>query len=328
MSTTIIDIARELGVSHATVSRALSGRCPNLISEATRERVLRAADEMGYQPNRMARALATGESKIIAVSLPQLSAPFYSGIMQELQQCLSESGFDMIPVRNESAVDLRGLAVDGAIRIGAVEGRADVLNAFIDMRVPLVLISSMWVENGDYVGVDLYPASRRAVEHLIETGRKRIAFVVLDYRSNDALSRYRAYVEVMKDAGMEPEFIELPDLSRATTLSMMRDYLAAKGCPDGLFCMNDDYAIGVCRAVHDSGLRIPDDAAVIGCDGIEDTEYMNPTISTIVQPIPKMCEVAWNMLRRRMENRDVPVQREVLQATLEIRGSSDIGDYR
>lgn len=324
MAVTIVDIAKKLNVSHATVSRVLNGRNKDFISEETRQRVLNAAMEMGYQPNRMARALATGKSNLIALSLPDLSAPFYGRIIKSFQECLKRDGFDMIPFANEGTVGLKGWPVDGVAAFGAAGSVGPFLRDSVELSIPLVTMGPGYISDTDYVAVDLYRGSRDAVQHLVETGRKRIAFVAYRPDLPHAFSRRDAYLEVLSEAGMEPEIISVSDLGRPGVRNDIAQYIDAHGCPDGLFCMSDDLAIGAFRALRDCELRIPEDVALVGCDGIEDTEYIDPPISTILQPVEEVCEMTWEFLRNRMRNPDIDQQTAKLEARLEVRSSSAV----
>ena len=111
-------------------------------------------------------------------------------------------------------------------------------------------------------------------------------------------------------------------MTRAHVRGVVREYIAENGCPDGLMCFNDDVALGAYRAVRDHDLRVPEDVAIVGHDGIEDTEFLPVPITTIVQPVEEMSRIAWEFLKIRMENPDAPPQQKILEARLEIRASS------
>jgi LacI family transcriptional regulator len=169
------------------------------------------------------------------------------------------------------------------------------------------------------VGLDLGRAARAAVEHLVGLGLRRIALLALPDSEG---RRYQAYVSVMEAAGLPQEFILLPEGSRGETRRQFREYVAANGHPEAVFCHNDDTAIAVYRALCDLGLRVPEDVALVGCDGIEDTEFLPVPITTIVQPVEEMSRLAWEFLRNRIREPDAPPQHVVLEARLEIRASS------
>ena len=186
--------------------------------------------------------------------------------------------------------------------------------------VPIVLTGAiMDPEALDWVGVDFLGVSRAAVEHLLASGRRRVALLTPSHMHDD---RRAAYLAVMAEAGLPAEVIEMSGESRADARRSLTEHLAAHGRPEALFCHNDDAAIAACRVLRDLGLRTPDDVAVVGCDGIEDTEYLSISLSTIVLPIDEMCSLAWRFLKRRMREPDAPPQRITLQPTLAIRASS------
>jgi LacI family transcriptional regulator len=126
----------------------------------------------------------------------------------------------------------------------------------------------------------------------------------------------------MAEAGKQVEYIITPDEHRRSVASPLTDYIERHGCPDGLFCFNDDMAIGAYRTLKDLGRRIPDDVALVGCDGIDDLKYLDPRVSTIVQPLEHMCMIAWTFLERRIKNNALPLQHITVQPKLEIRESS------
>jgi LacI family transcriptional regulator len=161
------------------------------------------------------------------------------------------------------------------------------------------------------------------VEHLVSSGRRRIAYLVNnDLSNNPSEPRWRAYMSVMQEAGLPEELIVTTAPSRDTARLAVRDYVREQGCPAALFCHNDDMAIGAYRGLLDAGFRVPEDVALIGCDGIEDTEYLECPLSTIVQPIEEMCALAWTFLERRMADPQHPLQHARLQSHLVIRESS------
>jgi LacI family transcriptional regulator len=323
LGVTIVDIAKKLNISHVTVSRVLNGLGKSPVAEETRKRVLEAAREMGYYPNRMARALATGRSNVIAVSLPGLSLPMYGQVIRSLQSCLRKDGFNLIPFANGGGISLRGWPIDGALAFCAELSVGRFLQDSMDMKIPLVAMMTPEMNDyADYVDVDLYEASRDAVRHLVESGRKRVAFVVAEMSNRAGFSRLDAYLDVMRESDLPTEIITLNDVSRTCARDGICDYVKQNGCPDGFFCSNDDFALGTYRALRDLDLRIPEDTGIIGCDGIEDTEYIDPPISTIIQPVEAMCEKAWQFLKQRLDSPDLPQQRMMLKAHLEIREST------
>lgn len=295
MRVTIQEIAEQLHVSAATVSRVLNGHNPQLISAATRERVLVAAREMGYRPNRAARALVTGRTNLIALWMPNLHEPFYASIVHHVQQQVQPHGLDLIVQVTHDHVPEARWPVDGILACDFLQSLEALESAAGE--TPWVSMGSYTPEKGHIVGVDLHAGALEAVRHLLTIGCQRIAYLSPPWGLYHGDARRDAYVAELNAAGREPEFIEAANHTRAASRDAIIAYVTAHGTPDGLFCRNDDMAIGAYRALRDLGLRIPEDVALIGCDGIEDTEYLDTPLTTLIQPIEAMCAVAWEVLR-------------------------------
>jgi DNA-binding LacI/PurR family transcriptional regulator len=136
----------------------------------------------------------------------------------------------------------------------------------------------------------------------------------------------------MSDAGLASISIPIetdsdPSNQARDAYNCMRKYLAKQEHPEAIFCYNDQTAIGAYRALQEVGLNIPDDVALVGCDGIDMSQYMNPALTTIVQPFEEMCLMAWHFLQNRMNNSDIPRQEAILKCRLEVRGSSRVSQH-
>lgn len=321
MRVTIQQIAQSQNLSTATVSRVLSGRDDAFISEATRRRVLKASREMGYQTNRAARALVTGRTHLVAYWMPHLHEPFYAGTIHHVQQQIKTSGFEMIVGQAGGALNRpTQWPVDGILAmdfLGTEQAFRDAVG-----RTPCVGLGNYYVRSAPFVGIDLYAGATEAVRHLLSPGARRVAYLVPEYGCAPGDGRFDAYTHAVTAAGRAPEYVRVPDHKRATARQGLRAYIAAHGCPDALFCRNDDLAIGAYRALRDEGRLVPDDVALVGCDGIEDTEYLDTPLSTLVQPIPEACAMAWEFLRRCMDDPKAELQQALLRPRLVVRASS------
>jgi LacI family transcriptional regulator len=318
MSITIIDIAKRLGLSDSTVSRVLNSRRSHLISEKTREKVLAAAEDMGYRPNKMASALVTGRSHTIAFWVSPERTGYYTQIMYHFQDQLKSQGYDLVM----DEIPLSRWPFDGIIACDASPALLDTLEQQPQFRVPVVSVGAYYWKNMDFVGIDLYAGATEAMKHLLSSGRRRIAFVTFNTSPSEA--RFAAYTALMKEAGREPEIIQLPNSQRAPARQAIREYVQSKGCPEGIFCCNDNLAIGTHRGLRDAGIRMPEDTALVGCDGIEDTEYHDPPISTIDMGLGEMCRRGCEFLLRRIHEPASELQQAILKPTLVIRESSKI----
>jgi LacI family transcriptional regulator len=326
---TLQDIAGRAGVSKMTVSAVLSGRTKNVfVSEATRQRVLALADEMGYRPNVAARALSTGRTNVVEFWAQNVNNPYFNAVFHAARRHLL--AHDLSIALFEASVGAPALPgpawpSDGTL-VFDCPWRPEKLQERLDSKGaahrPYVTLGTYHDPSGDYVAVDLYPGVVNAVEHLLARSRRRVAYLV-DLASNYPEEvRCRAYADTTRFAGAEPDYLVSPDNSRATTRVFMREYVRTYGCPDGLFCHNDLMAVGAYRGLCDLGIRVPDDVMIVGCDGIEELEYLECPISTVSQPVEEMCELASRFLHARIEEADRPPQQQVLKAQLVVRQSS------
>lgn len=330
MPVTILDIARKLSLSHATVSYVLNNRGNVRVSQATRERVLDAAKEMGYHPNQAARALVTGRTHTVALWIVDGFSPYYSLVARHIHRQANLHDYyalihdaEMTPERVSDDPRMHW-TVDGILAVDLAMNHRPRLMQLQTKKIPLVSFGCYCDETMDRVSVDLYAGAVEAVRHLLASGRKRVALMI----NHGSLIRHDirsdAYEAVMREAGLEPEYILLSLQYRKYARARVIDYVGEYGRPEAIFCVNDEVAAGCSRGLQELGLRIPDDVAIVGCDGMEETEYYTPSISTIALPAEEMCRLAWEMLERRMNEPDAPVQEVVLQPSLLIRESSRV----
>jgi len=187
-------------------------------------------------------------------------------------------------------------------------------------RVPVVSMVANHVSDlsllRDFVQVDMYPASRQATEHLISSGCRRIAYMNIP---NVQDARWQGYVDVMHQAGHPAEWILSPNFLRGTARQVIKDYVASHGCPDGIFCVGDEMAMGVCRGLYDLGIRVPKDVVLGGAEGIEDLDYLESPVHSVTVPKEEMCRVAWQFLHQRITNPNGSRQSCRLTATFRVR---------
>lgn len=326
-------VAEQAGVSKATVSRVLSGADVRIASE-TRHKVQQIAKSLGYSPNRAARALVTGCTQTLALWAVNLRSPYSTQVIYYLDQEIKRHSYDLMiaTAQNYNQVTLNtshllSWPIDGVFALDLPRAVIPGLEQGLLGGKPFVNMGGYVRQESDYVHVDFHGQVIEAIRHLDAVGCKRIAYLVPDWfdwfrESNDA--RLGGYEAVMAERAKKPEFILTSDESRKAVAPAIKQYVEHNGCPDGLFCFNDDMAIGAYRALRDMGIRIPDDIALVGCDGIEDMNYFDPRITTIVQPLEQMCMIAWAFLERRINDHTLPLQQITVQPRLEIRESSKV----
>jgi DNA-binding LacI/PurR family transcriptional regulator len=306
MRVSIKDIARAAGVSHPTVSRALSDS--PLVSEETKARVQRLAREMGYSPNALARGLVTRQTCSVGVVVTTIADPFVAEIVQGIEATALDHGYTVIlcnsgavPEREITAVEmLRSKRVDGVIvtssRVGAL-----YLEHLERIGVPIVLINNHNEQSGRYtftVTVDNRHGGQLATAHLVQLGHQRIGYVTGPANSSSDLGRLAGYHQALFEGGIEPDPVLVvpgngrPDGGeRALELMSSMDEL-----PTAVFCYNDMTAIGLVHAARRAGLSIPHDLAVVGFDDILFASYLYPPLTTIAQPRVEMGQRAMHMM--------------------------------
>jgi DNA-binding LacI/PurR family transcriptional regulator len=334
-SVSIKDIAKAAGVSHSTVSRALSDS--PLIKAETKARIQRLAREMGYSPDARARSLVMGQTRTVGVVVTTIADPFAAEIVQAIEHTAHDHAYTVIlcssnaePEREIAAVKmLRSKRVDGVIvtssRVGAL-----YQEHLERLGVPIVLINNHSEDSGRYtysVSVDNRHGGHLATTHLIQLGHRRIAYISRpsDYRSN--LERLTGYRQALDAAGIlfDPDLV-VPGTGRAD--GGERALLALIGSdkpPTAVFCYNDMTAIGLLRAAREAGLDVPQDLSVVGFDDILLASYVCPALTTIAQPKAEMGRRALQMALALMTSQDPAaegISNIVVQGQLVVRESS------
>jgi DNA-binding LacI/PurR family transcriptional regulator len=331
----IKDIAKAAGVSHSTVSRALSDS--PLISAETKERVQLLALEMGYSPDAQARSLVMGRTHTIGVVVTTITDPFIAEIVQSIENTAHSHGYSVILAsshadreREIAAVEmLHSKRVDGVIvassRVGALY--QDHLDS---LAVPVVLLNNHSEQRGPYtfsISVDNRGGGQIAATHLLDVGHRRIAYVRGAAEHSDDLARFEGYRQALSDAGVSFDAaLVMPGTGRAGGgKRALPALLALPERPTAVFCYNDMTAIGLMRAAREVSVSIPRDLAVVGFDDIPLASYVEPTLTTVAQPKVEMGKRATQMvldLLARREQGNGGVSNAVVQGELRVRESS------
>ena len=318
-------IAQKLGISRQLVTLALGGY-PQ-VSKASRQRILATARELGYRPNPHARALRDQRIGIIGLWIPDQISTHYSHVARELNRLVRRERQELIISEMNSAEARQVLShvpVDGVIAVDlpAQAGLGRQMPA--TRSVPVISMGAYGSADTDWVQVDLQTGTQELMAHLLGAGFRRIAHATFLKTGEAHPGRWVGYQEAMRNAGLEPEFIHYPlaERLRPAARRVIQDYVRQHGCPQAIFCHSDDAALGIYRGLRDLNLRVPQEVALAGCDGIEDVEYLECPLTTLVQPVEEMCAAAWQFLMNRLEQPGRPRQHLVLKPTLAIRASS------
>lgn len=321
-------IAEKLGVSQRLVAYALNGN--GRMSDETRQKICEAAEQLGYSPNRAAQALVTGRTNQIALCFPFLGSSFYNEIIRWFEILTRETPYDLLVVAYdpEKADRAPRYTADGAIFVLPPDRIPSNLSSpLVCLHIRLQGDSYAYEKNLDFVQIDAEAALQSTMRHLIEErGLRRIAYVAPEFMMGDADFRFYSYMQAMKANGLSPEFVRLAipceELIRQQSHRLLAEYFQTHGFPDALFCCNDDIGIGAYRALHQLGRKVPEDIAIVGFDGLDDSRHLIPPMSSVHLPVEEVCRSAWQMLLRRIENPGLPVQFENYDAHLEVRESS------
>jgi LacI family repressor for deo operon, udp, cdd, tsx, nupC, and nupG len=307
---TIKDVARELDISVATVSRALSK--PHLLRPATVERVREAVARLGYRPNLVAQNLKLGQTNIIYVIIPSLS-PFFFEIFRGIERAALELGYSAIiahsgrdPVREGEYFDQVACGrADGVLLLSSA--RFETRPQHRHQLPPAVAVLEA-DEGGEFpaVRVDHVAAAMQATNHLIQLGHRRIAHITGNARAPMAVHRRAGFLTSMEAAGFKSaeEHCVPGEFTPEAGQSAMEILLARPVRPTAVFAANDEIAIGAIRAIHAAGLKVPEDISVIGYDDQRLGRIYDPPLTTVHIPTFDLGYQAMVKLRRILARED------------------------
>ena len=335
---TIKDLAKAVGVAHSTVSRALNG--DPRISQKTRERVLKAARELNYQPNVSARGLVRRKVLSIGLLVPDVTEPFYGRIVEGVDRVTYEAGFNLVLYLTH-ADRRREIAALEQIRQGRVDGLIVMIrkakgDAVIELKkqgVPLVLLLQEIRGSGiDSVRVDNLEGALTAVRHLIGGGHRRIALITGPSLAPDARERERGYKLALEQAGIayDPRLVVRGDFSFASGAKAAEKLLSlsASERPTAIFAANDHMAMGAIKQLSGKGISVPQEMAVVGFDDLAPAAYFRPALTTVRQPIEESGRQAAELLIGRIRGTVRESREIILKTELVVRESCGLGGDR
>lgn len=270
--TTIIDIARSLGITPSTVSRALAGNLR--VSESTRKRVQEKALEMGYQPNIVASSLRRGKSDTIGMLVPRINRHFFSHVISAVEEILNPAGYNLLICQSHEKSELENQALQVLLKnrvAGIIMSHAmetvdfEMARKATEERVPVVQFDRVNKEvPGPRIVNDNFSGAYMAVKHLIRGGYSRIAHLTGSLGVNVYSERHRGYRYAMEEASLDfDELVFEGAITRETgyekALQLVKQHRV-----DAFFCAGDFASVGTIQAIHDCGLRVPEDMGVVG----------------------------------------------------------------
>lgn len=331
---TLEAVAARAGVGRGTVSRVVNGS-PK-VSEAAKEAVLRAIDELGYVPNRAARTLVTRRTDSIALVVSEseeriFAEPFFAKIIRGVTAALADTGLQLLLTfarsrdeRIRLAQYLTGQHVDGVLLI-SLHGDDPLPDRLEAAGLPTVLGGvPVGLSPVSFVDVDNRGGARRAVEHLLDTGRRTISTLAGPLDMTAGVYRLEGYRDALEAAGVKvsEELVGYGDFSESSGAAAMADLLDRRGDIDAVFAASDPMALGAMRIIKESGRRIPDDVAVVGFDDSPVGPHTDPPLSTVHQPVEEMGQRMTRLLLARISGEPIGELSAILPTHLIVRDSS------
>ena len=331
---TIYDLAQRLGISVATVSRALKD--DPVVSKKTKKKIFDLAEELGYRSNHFARNLRNQRTDTIGVIVPRLNSYFMSTIISGMENVANSNGYNLIISQSSESVmkeianarTLFNNRVDGLL-VSLAYDTDDIshFDAFFKKNIPVIFFDRVEQhESSTQILIDNRQAAFEATEHLIKQGCKRIAHVTATPKRNVYIDRLHGYKQALArhDIPFREDYLVINNLSfesGAEAASLIREL---NPMPDGVFVANDNCAVGCMVSLKQSGIRIPDDIAIVGFNNDPVSKVVEPNLSTINYPGHEMGEVAaWNLINHL--NGVAPLHttnRIILRSELVVRASS------
>ena len=297
------DVAARAGTSTAVVSYVFNDG-PRGVAPETRERVLRAAAELSYRPNALARALSFGRTLSVGLIVPDIANRFFGELARALEEVAAERGNILLIGDSSQRVERERehiaafveRRVDSVVVV-SVSDDPD-LSAFVEAGIPVVALHPLPEEvDASSISIDYRAAASTATRHLLEHGYRSLALFNGPTESAGSRQHRDGFMDAVRDLAPDAAVEEhSTQIARAHAAQVALDMLARPSRPRAVYCATDEQAYGVLFACHRLGLRVPDDVAVTGFDGTEHSAYSYPPLTTVRQPVPEMAERAIALL--------------------------------
>src|SRR6266850_5807732 len=335
MAVRLKDIARDLGVSVITVSKAL--RDHSDISQETKARLLKRCKEMNYRPNLAARALVTGRTNLLGFVVPDLLHSFFSEIVRGVSSALQNTEYTLVTTSSEQDAKLEKQAVEQLIArrvdvllVASAQWTVEMFRRVEEAGIPYILIDRSFTGlAAHFVGVNDEEVGALATRHLAEVGCKRIAHIGGSGLS-PMVGRMEGYKRALSKLALawDPELVynveHVEERGDSTGYTATKKLLQQATRPDGIFCYNDAIAYGAISAVLEAGLRVPDDVAIVGCGNLLYNKFLKIPLSSIDQQTAALGKRAGQLALQLIEaGHPIAPQRILLEPKLVVRQSTE-----
>ncbi|MGX1928805.1 LacI family DNA-binding transcriptional regulator [Flagellimonas sp. 2504JD4-2] len=331
-SITIKDVARELGIHHVTVSRAL--RDTGSVKPETRDLVKKKAIELGYKPNRLAQDFRNKRSNVLAVVVPDLRPYFFSKFVSDFMEIAKEEGYSVMIFQSGEKPGIEKDIIDSLIgyRVAGVAAsvtKDTVHDSHFDIlkeeNIPYVFFDRAPEETqASQVVVNNFQGAYDAVTAMIKSGKRRIAYISTRYRHQIFRDRLAGYKQALKDNNLTcaDEHIIEGGFFMKDGYEYAQRLMELEEKPDGILAVRDEMGIGVIKYLKKKGFRVPDDVAVIGFDNDPMGIACEPELTTVQQSIPSMVASSFELLLAQIKSDTISFEKKIIEPKIIFRGSA------
>ena len=306
-ASTIKHIARELGISPSTVSRAINGK--SVVSAETRRKVLETAKKYDYTPNEVARSLQKSSTKTVAVVLPDISERFFGTIVKQLEGIIAQEGYMTILADTHEKADKEHEYLDmlykrrvDAVVVATVDMSGSTAERFIEDNIPVIFIDNLPAPDSiDAIAIDNRKASEIAVHHLMSNGHKRIAAIIGSLCETTGVQRLEGYRDAIDE--YDEALVAYGDYKQQSGYDAMKKLLEGRDVSpfSAVYVTSEKMTYGALRAIRDSGLRVPEDISVVGFDIHNHDDDRSFNITTLRQPEAEIGERVGRLILQRLD---------------------------
>ncbi|MCW3489413.1 LacI family DNA-binding transcriptional regulator [Dethiobacter alkaliphilus] len=291
MNITTKDVAKKAGVSQATVSRVLNNY--HYVGEKTRRKVTEAIAELGYQPNEIARSMALQKTSTLGLIVPDLTNPFYSEISKSIISRAKEFKYNVIVCNSDNSKALQDFYIDflqqkrvDGIIMASVALEDENVEKMVRSGFPCIFCNRrLAMKTANFVSSDNKKGAKLAINHLLEKGHRKIAFISGPQTFSTAVERFAGYKEALKEQGVPivAQFVRQGNYDKESGYHVTKELLALPERPTAIFASNDVMALSSMEAILDAGLQIPEDIALVGYDDIDMSGHRRIELTTVAQ---------------------------------------------
>ena len=324
----IKDVAKQAGVSNATVSRALNQK--HLVNPETYSKILDAMHSLGYKPIEIEqRFTAETMSRLVIIDIPTFENPFYRHAILAAETIASK--YNYVLLVNSSGFNsllsfCREAKIGGIVTLSGYS--AAQLNQLSDLCQVVQCCEFCDGYPLPYVSIDDYKATKEALNYLLSLGKKKFSFINLSNDYKFAIERKKAFNDFLMENGLERYenfIIELPNFDYHLSISAIENLLSKEDRPDAIFSVSDVFATAAIKIATNLNISIPEELAIIGFDNLPLGQVISPSLTTIKQPLFTMASMACEFLFEKIRKPDIPNKQYLLETKLVIRESTERG---